>query len=150
MPDASADRKSTRCPHCELNQYELASGKCRRCNGWLRPEYAPVALLPPESDPELAAVPQQPVDAFPSVIPSSIRPPAPPMFWLPVILLYLRLQSGLSQRQLAQRMHTDRIYVSKVECGVRPTLHSFERYAQGLGVTMQKIVEMCEVLAVRE
>jgi transcriptional regulator with XRE-family HTH domain len=63
------------------------------------------------------------------------------------VLYILRTQSGLSQRQLATRIHTQRIYISKVENGVRPTLWSFERYATGLGVSMQKVIEMCEVLA---
>lgn len=139
-----AIRKSIRCPHCELNQYELANGKCRRCSQRLRPEplviVTELPILPP-----LAAV---------SVLP--IPSQAPPLhhtllFWLPIVLLYLRLQSGMSQSQLAKRMHTNRIWVSKIECaGICPTLYSFERYAKGLGVTMEKVARMCEMLAVKE
>jgi transcriptional regulator with XRE-family HTH domain len=47
----------------------------------------------------------------------------------------LRLRSGLSQRQLAQRMNVPRTYVSKIEnekaC---PTLSSLERLASALRV----------------
>jgi hypothetical protein len=150
MSDAAVavalSRKTTRCLHCELNQFELVSRKCRRCGEWLRPEDAP-PLPEPEPPPVPLHLPATPAPFSPVLDRRFSRPSSPPLAWLPVVLYILRTQSGLSQRQLATRLHTQRIYISKVENGVRPTLWSFERYAEGLGVSMQKVMEMCEELA---
>jgi len=53
----------------------------------------------------------------------------------------LRTRAGLSQRQLAQRMHVPRTYVSKIEnekaC---PTLSSLERLADALNVRVPDLL----------
>jgi transcriptional regulator with XRE-family HTH domain len=53
----------------------------------------------------------------------------------------LRLRTGLSQRQLALRMHVPRTYVSKIEnekaC---PTLSSIERLARALEVSVPELL----------
>jgi|ERR1700722_15004878 len=151
---ASVLRKSSRCPHCRLNQFELASGKCRRCHEDLYP--------PPETIPEPMQPPAPliPLGAFESASSLTARLHAQPQshahshlhshplsFWLPVVLLFLRLRSGLSQSQLARRMHTGRIHISKVECGVCcPVVETLERYANGIGVGTGEVLRLCELL----
>jgi transcriptional regulator with XRE-family HTH domain len=53
----------------------------------------------------------------------------------------MRLRNGLSQRQLAGRMHVPRTYVSKIENEkATPTLSSLERLAKALEVSVPELL----------
>ena len=132
-------RKSSRCPHCKLNQFELASGLCRRCRGEL---YPPVEPLPVAVSLAAAAFTPDPLPVSPPVLPSH-----PLSFWIPAALLFLRLRSGQSQSQIAKRIPTPRTYISKVENGCLDiTLVSLERYAEALNTTPWDVLRLCEWL----
>jgi transcriptional regulator with XRE-family HTH domain len=58
----------------------------------------------------------------------------------------LRLRNGLSQRELAGRMHVPRTYVSKIENEkATPTLLTLEKLALALSVTAVELIAPGEV-----
>lgn len=84
-----------RCSHCKLNQFDTASGNCRRCKKNL---YAvAVATLPTPI--RLSTVD----DAFVEILGMEIY--------------RARRATGLSQRQFGKIMGVPRTYISKVERG---------------------------------
>jgi len=139
-PSRSTNRATLRCGHCHLNQFVPSDRKCRRCRCPLDP---PVDIVPvtvtataPAPDPE-------------PLIPVAVCP----MFHtleqsLPVVLLWLRLRAGMSQREFASALgRGSRTYASKIENGrTLPTVRSLIGIAGALGVPVQKIVMMCEGL----
>ncbi len=65
-------------------------------------------------------------------------------FQIAVAIRSLRHRGGLSQRQLALRMHVPRTYVSKIENDkATPTLSSLERLALALEVTVSDLLDSC-------
>ena len=54
------------------------------------------------------------------------------------ILLEARKQSGLTQSELADRVGTDKSYISRVERGLTiPTISSFYRLVSAMGLTVE-------------
>lgn len=110
-------REVVRCDQCHLVQFRTNNNLCRKCKTSLDDEPEPIVLQP-------VAVPQ-PICSNSAQLPVALS------------IRSLRTRAGLSQRQLALRMHVPRTYVSKIEnekaC---PTLSSLERLAQALHVTV--------------
>ena len=53
----------------------------------------------------------------------------------------IRLKSGISQEQLAERANLDRTYISGIERGVRnPSFTALVNLASGLGVTVSELL----------
>src|SRR5580692_6237844 len=95
-PSSSAllNRQTLRCPDCDLVQFKPANRLCRRCHK---------DLIPP---PEI-------VNPAPTVAPNPYPHHPAPVFvnlrrTLPVVICWLRLRIGLSQRQLAGRIGLNR------------------------------------------
>ena len=66
---------------------------------------------------------------------------------LPPILLWMRLRSGLSQRQLAIQSGVNRINISMMENGSRmPTAETLDRLARGMGTNAGRIMLAVEYL----
>jgi len=126
----SASRETIRCPHCRLNQFITSTHRCRRCHHSVDPE------------PVFAPPPRQPL------IPRAVCP----IFHnidlaLPPILLWMRLRSGLSQRQLAIQSGVNRINISMMENGSRmPTAETLDRLARGMGTNAGRIMLAVEYL----
>ena len=54
------------------------------------------------------------------------------------ILLEARKQSGLTQSEIADRVGTDKSYISRVERGLTiPTISSFYRLVSAMGLTVE-------------
>lgn len=71
--------------------------------------------------------------------------PEPATVTLGVVLRDLRLRAGLSQRQLAARMHVPRTYCSKTELGAcSPNMASLQRVAVALDMTLCELFRECE------
>jgi transcriptional regulator with XRE-family HTH domain len=97
---------------------------CRKCHNSLDPE---PAILAPEPEPQ----PQPRAVGDGLNVAGTIRS--------------LRQKSGLSQRQLAERMNVPRTYVSKIENEkATPTLSSLERVAAALQVRVADLVGSAE------
>ena len=115
-------REVVRCDHCHLVQFRTTNNLCRRCKTSLDDEPEPVPAPPVLQAPI-------PVDSCSHQLPVAIA------------IRKLRTRAGLSQRQLAQRMHVPRTYVSKIEnekaC---PTLSSLERIAEALNVRVPDLL----------
>jgi transcriptional regulator with XRE-family HTH domain len=113
-------REVVRCDICSLVQFRTNSGTCRKCHNSLDPE---PAILAPEPEPE----PEANASHHGMNVAATIRS--------------LRQKSGLSQRQLAERMKVPRTYVSKIENEkATPTLSSLERLATALQVSVADLV----------
>jgi transcriptional regulator with XRE-family HTH domain len=116
-------REVVRCDRCHLVQFRTANNLCRKCKTSLdedKPE-PEVIVQPP---------PVEPVNGHHShlQVATAIR--------------RFRLNSGLSQRQLALRMQVPRTYVSKIENEkAMPTLSSLQRLATALEVSMADLVK---------
>lgn len=109
-------REVVRCDQCHLVQFRTINNLCRRCK---------TSLDEDEPEPILDTQPPAPEPATNGrshlQIAAAIR--------------MLRQRGGMSQRQLALRMHVPRTYVSKIENEKAvPTLSSLERLAAGLEV----------------
>jgi len=136
MPDADqgAVRIVLRCPHCNLNQFEPLSGKCRRCKGLMREQEQ--VEVEAESKPKPKPKPVSPTPFLPL-----------PSFWLPILLTGLRQRAGITQQELANRLGTPRNYVSKVENAVcLPRMDRAAIYADALGVPFARVMQMCDWL----
>jgi len=134
---AAPQRQTLSCPHCDLVQFMTVSGSCRRCHGALA-----------ERPPETAAVNAAVVISAPEAHQTGHKPkPLPLNVALPVVLCWLRLRHGWSQKRLAVEIGVPRTYVSRIENGAASaTCVSLERIAAGLGVSLAKVFLMCEEL----
>jgi ribosome-binding protein aMBF1 (putative translation factor) len=52
-------------------------------------------------------------------------------------LIQARINAGLSQQDIAERMGTSQPVVARLESGHRPTLKSLDRYAKAIGMKVQ-------------
>ncbi len=59
-------------------------------------------------------------------------------FSLAEALIKARLQAGLTQKELAQRMNTTQSVIARMEGGrVKPSIRTLERFAKSTGVRMK-------------
>jgi len=106
-------REVLRCPRCRLNQFVLASRRCRRCK-------RPLAARKP--------------------LPVVVVPPAPRRT-VGECVRDERRKLKLSQRQLATRMGCPRTYISKVENNrSSPLFSQIPRFVVALDCTVADIV----------
>jgi len=114
-----------------LVQFRTSNSLCRRCHADLdavpepppAPVLAPLPALSPEPGIETAEATGVPVPDVAAAIRS----------W--------RQHRGLSQRQLAARMHVPRTYVSKIENDkATPTLASLERVAAAMDTRITSLL----------
>ena len=118
-------REVLRCPACQLRQFRTQNSLCRRCRAGLdvvaAPPPAPLAAFEPGA--ETAEASGEPV---PNVA---------------LALRAWRQRQHLSQRQLAERMHVPRTYVSKIENDkATPTLASLERMAHAMETSVAALL----------
>ena len=115
-------RDVVRCDQCHLVQFKTANNLCRRCRTSLD-EDEPEPILAPSLQVALPATSTR----------SEVR--------VAQAIRSLRLQGGLSQRQLALRMGVPRTYVSKIENEkATPTLSSLNRLAMALEVSVPDLL----------
>ena len=118
-------REVVRCDRCRLVQFRTSNNLCRKCHL------------------SLDAEPPAPAAAEPAPAPENGNGNGNGHTHLQIALAIrsLRQRTGLSQRQLALRMHVPRTYVSKIEnekaC---PTLSSIERLARALEVSVPELL----------
>ena len=60
-----------------------------------------------------------------------------PEFKLTRVLIEARAKSGLSQREVAERMGTSQPAVARLESGHKPSLKTLERYAAAVGMRIE-------------
>jgi DNA-binding XRE family transcriptional regulator len=60
-----------------------------------------------------------------------------PEFKLARVLIEARAKSGLSQREVAERMGTSQPAVARLESGHKPSLKTLERYAEAVGMKVE-------------
>jgi len=109
-------RVVVRCDLCLLVQFPAASKACRRCHASLDPAPEPCALPTPA-----------PARHVSQLVAATAK--------------RLRLDRGLSQRDLGALMRVPRTYVSKVENEkATPTFASLQRFAEALEVTVAELV----------
>jgi len=119
------NREVVRCDHCHLVQFRTVNNMCRKCR---------TSLDEDEPEPILAQV--MPVMEPASSSRSEVQ--------VAQAIRSLRLQNGLSQRQLALRMGVPRTYVSKIENEkATPTLSSLARLANALMVSVPDLLTVC-------
>jgi transcriptional regulator with XRE-family HTH domain len=119
------NREVVRCDHCHLVQFRTVNNMCRKCR---------TSLDEDEPEPILAQV--MPVMEPASSSRSEVQ--------VAQAIRSLRLQNGLSQRQLALRMGVPRTYVSKIENEkATPTLSSLARLANALTVSVPDLLTAC-------
>lgn len=126
------NRPVVRCPHCKLRQYETVSGNCRRCKLRLRePEPPVVEVAPPEPE---------------KILKGYGRHPKTPN--MAEAIKSIRMNMGLSQRDLAIKMKVPRTYVSKIEnAKAEPTLTSLYKFAAGFGLKPQVFIMAAQKIA---
>jgi DNA-binding XRE family transcriptional regulator len=90
-------RPIVRCQACTLNQFLPSTGACRRCHRTLG-NYQ--LVIPISSEP---ATLDGAVRSFRQTVGRFLRA--------------IRIERGLTQRQLAICLHTHRSFISRVECG---------------------------------
>lgn len=113
-------REVLRCDHCHLVQFRTNNNLCRRCKLCL------------DTIEEVVAPEPMPAET----------PAANGQLQIALAIRTLRQRSGLSQRQLAQRMQVPRTYVSKIENDkATPTLSSLARLADALQITVPQLLE---------
>lgn len=125
-------REVLRCPQCQLVQFRTLNSLCRRCRGSL--DAAPVPVL-------CAAVPA--IKVNPEMEPGveTAEATGVPVPDVAGAIRQWRQRRGLSQRQLAERMHVPRTYVSKIENDkATPTLTSLERMAVAMETTIARLL----------
>lgn len=118
-------REVVRCDRCRLVQFRTSNNLCRKCHT------------------SLDAEPPAPAAAEPAPAAENGNGNGNGHTHLQIALAIrsLRLRTGLSQRQLAMRMHVPRTYVSKIENEkATPTLSSIERLAKALEVTVPELL----------
>ena len=118
-------REVLRCDRCHLVQFRTNNNLCRKCHLSLDPD-----------EPE-------PVMVEPVLAPANGNGHSNGRSDLQVAfaIRFLRLRTGMSQRQLALRMQVPRTYVSKIENEkATPTLSSLERLARALEVKVPDLL----------
>jgi transcriptional regulator with XRE-family HTH domain len=119
------NREVVRCDHCHLVQFRTVNNMCRKCRTSLD-----------EDEPETILAQVMPVMEPVSSSRSEVQ--------VAQAIRTLRLQNGLSQRQLALRMGVPRTYVSKIENEkATPTLSSLARLASALTVSVPDLLMAC-------
>jgi len=119
------NREVVRCDQCHLVQFRTANNLCRKCRTSLD-----------EDEPEPILAQPLPVMEPASLSRSEVQ--------VAQAIRSLRLQHGLSQRQLALRMGVPRTYVSKIENEkATPTLSSLARLADALTVSVPELLTAC-------
>ena len=119
------NREVVRCDHCHLVQFRTVNNLCRKCRTSLD-----------EDEPEPILAQPMPVMEPVSTSRSEVQ--------VAQAIRSLRLQHGLSQRQLALRMGVPRTYVSKIENEkATPTLSSLARLADALTVSVPDLLTAC-------
>ena len=120
-------REVVRCDRCNLVQFRTTNNLCRKCRTSLDAE---------EPEP-IVSLPEQ--EATPS------NGNGHRALHVALAIRSLRHRTGLSQRQLALRMHVPRTYVSKIENDkATPTLSSLERLARALEVSVPDLLSGAE------
>lgn len=132
-PASSDPREVLRCFECHLVQYRTLSGFCRRCHASL--DAPPPAA--PEPELEVSAELEPGIETAEA---SGILVPA-----VATAIRRWRQRRGLSQRQLAERMHVPRTYVSKIENDkATPTIASLERMAAAMDTNIAALLTSSE------
>jgi ribosome-binding protein aMBF1 (putative translation factor) len=141
------DRATIRCVHCKLNQFESPSGLCRKCRKPFEvaggSEIADQHQHQPQSQPQ----------SQPHISPTLTPLPVPtafdhPLYWLPVVILYVRTRSGLSQSGVCQRWGYTKPWLSRIERGlIVPSAGTLSDLAEACGGSLVEVLRMCEWLA---
>lgn len=118
-----------RCLQCQLVQFRTQNSHCRRCRA------------------DLDAVPEPPPSLVAAVVPTiepGIETAEATGILVPEVARAIRLwrqRRGLSQRQLAERMHVPRTYVSKIENDkATPTIASLQRMATAMETNITSLL----------
>jgi len=134
----ASNRIAVHCRYCNLNQYETVSRKCRRCGKWLYKQDEDKDKNKGEE-----TLPASDVLAT-SVVSPCIHYDSY-SFWFPLIITALRELNGLSQRQYAHQVGVSRQYLSRIERGhTIPYVRLMPKFTDGLGVSMHRMLELCE------
>ncbi|MGH9480530.1 MAG: helix-turn-helix domain-containing protein [Terriglobales bacterium] len=132
LPDP---REVLRCFECRLVQFRTMNNLCRRCHVSLDappPPPPPAPVLEPELEPGIETA--EATGRLVPLVASAIRR------W--------RQRRGLSQRQLAERMHVPRTYVSKIENDkATPTITSLQRMATAMETNIAALLQAGEPAA---
>lgn len=115
---AGEERKTGRCPHCQLNQFVCENSICRRCKKYLVVE---------ESK-------KPPVEVV-------TKPVYIPGWGIGDRVRFFRGMRKMSQRELAQRVGCWRTYLSKVENGMTPRLGNLFKIAASMSVPVWYLAE---------
>jgi transcriptional regulator with XRE-family HTH domain len=122
-------REVLRCPQCQLVQYRTHNNICRRCHESL------------DAPPPLAAAPLRPVFAEDEPGLETAEATGTLVPHVAYAIRQWRQRRGLSQRQLAERMHVPRTYVSKIENDkATPTLSSLDRMATAMEINLAALL----------
>ncbi|MGH9520634.1 MAG: helix-turn-helix domain-containing protein [Terriglobales bacterium] len=122
-------REVLRCLQCQLVQFRTQNNHCRRCQTDLDALPAPPPLV-------LAPV----IEAEPGI--ETAEASGIPVPEVARAIRLWRQRRGLSQRQLAERMHVPRTYVSKIENDkATPTIASLHRMATAMETSIASLLE---------
>lgn len=125
-------REVLRCLQCQLVQFRPQNSHCRRCHADLdaAPEPMPVVAL--DAGPDGSLEP-----GIETAEASGIPVPN-----VAAAIRLFRQRRGMSQRQLAERMHVPRTYVSKIENDkATPTIASLHRMAAAMDTGIASLIE---------
>jgi transcriptional regulator with XRE-family HTH domain len=131
-----------RCPSCQLVQYRTVNSHCRRCRADLD---LPLVVAPPAAaEPPRDSAPMR-VGRLEASEDEGIETAEASGTLVPDVagaIRRWRTNRGLSQRQLAERMHVPRTYVSKIENDkATPTLASLERMATAMETSVAALLD---------
>ncbi|MGN6591447.1 MAG: helix-turn-helix domain-containing protein [Terriglobales bacterium] len=130
-PSAPGEREVLRCPQCQMVQFRTQNSHCRRCRADL--DVRPAAAPTPAPAVKLASAGEPGIETA-----EATGVPVPDVAGA---IRHWRQRRGLSQRQLAERMHVPRTYVSKIENDkATPTLTSLERMALAMGTSVASLL----------
>ena len=127
-PMPGPERVVLRCERCGLNQFSPLNRKCRRCRSplWEEQGWRPASSSPAE----------------PQATPPNSSPDEP-FIDLGGAVRFLRLCSGLAQRDIAAKLHAPRSYISKIERSwTLPTMRQVYRLADALAVSPYLLIVM--------
>ncbi len=125
-------REVLRCPQCQLVQFRTQNSLCRRCHESLD--------AVPEPEPVVAHISKAHDELEPGI--ETAEATGIPVPDVARAIRLWRQRRGLSQRQLAERMHVPRTYVSKIENDkATPTLTSLERMATAMETSVARLLE---------